>query len=412
MAQMTFAYKVRDAQGQVLQGTLDADNQSLVANRLRQMGYTPIDIQAKNAGTMNKEIRIPGLTDRVGLKQVALFSRQFATLISSGLTLIRSLTILTGQTENASLAKVVTDVRSQVERGTSLSQALSLHPKIFNRLFVAMVKAGEASGGLDQALVALANMLEKQASLRGKVKSAMAYPVAVLSLVLLIVAAIILFIVPIFKKIYASLHGTLPVPTQILISVSNVAVKLAVPLLVLAVIAAVALRKWVKTPQGRSLWHITLLKVPIFGGLVRKTAVSRFCSTLSSLLKAGVPVLEALEITKETVNNVVVARAVDSMGEGVRRGEPIASRLEDQPVFPPMISQMMSVGEETGALDAMLSRSAAFLDEEIERLVESLTSLLEPLLIVVLGGAVGTMVICLYLPMFNVAKLVNNGTNG
>ncbi|HTV11205.1 MAG TPA: type II secretion system F family protein [Acidimicrobiales bacterium] len=409
---MTFAYKVRDQKGQVLEGTLDADNQSLVANRLRQMGYTPINIQAKTQGGMNRELHIPGLGNRVGLKPVALFSRQFATLVSSGLTLIRSLTILTQQTENPTLAKVIADVRSEVERGTSLSTALSSHPKVFNRLFISMVRAGEASGGLDQSLLVLANMLEKQAALRSKIKSAMAYPVAVLCLVLLIVSAIILFIVPIFKGIYKSLGGTLPYPTQLLISISDFAVKFAVPIIIVVVLAAIGFRKWTRTPNGRVLWHTTLLKLPIFGGLVRKTAVARFCSTLSSLLKAGVPVLESLEIVKETANNEVVAKAVDAMSEGVRRGEPMASRLADEPVFPPMVSQMMAVGEETGSLDAMLSRAAGFLDEEIERLVESLTSLLEPMLIVVLGGAVGSMVICLYLPMFKVDTLVNNGSNG
>jgi len=406
----TFAYKVRDTQGKVLEGTLDGDNQTLVASKLRSMGYTPIDIKAKNVG-MNVEIRLPGFAS-VPLKDIALFSRQFATLISSGLTLIRALAILTTQTENKALAKIVSDVRSQVERGVSLSQALDSHPKVFTRLFVSMVRAGEASGGLDQSLITLANLLEKQAALRGKIKSAMAYPAAVLSLVVLIASAMILFIVPIFKNIYASLHGTLPVPTQILIAISDVAVKAFIPIVILVVLGAIGFRRWIKTPSGRALWHITLLKVPVFGSLVRKTAVSRFSSTFASLLRAGVPVLEALEITKETVNNVVVERAIDSMGEGVRRGEPIAARLSAFPVFPPMIWQMMSVGEETGALDSMLTRASVFLEEEIERMVDSLTSLLEPMLIVVLGGTVGSMVICLYLPMFKVDTLINNGTNG
>jgi len=247
--------------------------------------------------------------------------------------------------------------------------------------------------------------------LRGKIKSAMAYPIAVLSLVLLIVAAIILFIVPIFKKVYASLHGTLPAPTQLLMTVSSIAVKAAIPLIFVGIIGVVLFRRWLRTPQGRAIWDTTLLKAPIFGSLVRKTAVARFCSTFSSLLRAGVPVLESIEITKETVNNVVVARALEAMGDGVRRGEPIASRLASQPVFPPMITQMMTVGEETGALDAMLGKAATFLEEEIERMVESLTSLLEPLLIVVLGGTVGSMVICLYLPMFKVDTLIN-GSSG
>lgn len=410
MAHMTFAYKVRDSEGKVLEGTLDADNEGLVANRLRQMGYTPINIQAKSGRGMGRELHIPGLGNHVAMKDIAIFSRQFATLIASGLTLLRSLSILTDQTDSAAFTKVIVDVRAQVERGISLSQALSSHPKVFDRLFVAMVRAGEASGGLDQSLVTLATTLEKQVALRSKIKSAMAYPAAVLSLVFLIVAAIILFIVPIFKKIYASLHGSLPAPTQILIEISDIAVKAIIPLLVVAVLGVIGFRRWIKTDQGRSLWHTTLLKVPIFGQLVRKTAVSRFSSTFASLLRAGVPVLEALEITKETVNNVVVERAVDAMSDGVRRGEPIAARLSSQPIFPPMISQMMSVGEETGALDTMLTKAATFLEEEIERMVDSLTSLLEPMLIVVLGGCVGSMVICLYLPMFKVDTLIN-GSN-
>jgi type IV pilus assembly protein PilC len=410
MPQTTFAYKVRDTEGKLVEGTLDADDKRLVVSRLRQMGYTPINIVAKNAGAMNKELHLPGITDRVKLKELALFSRQFSTLMASGLTLLRSLTILNDQTENKALKKVVVDVQAQVERGVSLSQSLLAHPNVFSRLFVSMVRAGEASGGLDQSLNSLATMLEKQAALRGKIKSAMAYPVAVLCLVLLIVTAIILFIVPIFKKIYASLHGTLPYPTRLLISLSNAAVKFGLPIgLPVIVLIGVGLARWVKTPQGRAVWDTTILKLPIFGSLMRKTAISRFCSTFAALLRAGVPVLESLEITKETVNNVVVAKGVDAMAEGVRRGEPIAARLVSQPIFPPMISQMMTVGEETGALDSMLQRSAVFLDEEIQRTVDSLTSLMEPVLIVILGSAVGSMVIALYLPMFNVAKLVNAG---
>jgi type IV pilus assembly protein PilC len=410
MAQTTYAYKVRDTNGKVVEGTLDADNQTLVASRLREMGYTPVNIQAKSAGGMNIEIRVPGFGNRVPLKEVALFSRQFATLIASGLTLIRSLTILTSQTENAALAKIVTDVRGQVERGVSLSQALSSHPKVFSRLFVAMVRAGEASGGLDQSLTTLSTMLERQAALRGKIKSAMAYPATVLCLVCLILTAMILFIVPVFKNIYASLGAKLPLPTLVLIKLSDIAVKFFVPILILVVIGVILLKRWLRTPQGKAAWDITILKVPIFGALMRKTAIARFCSTFSSLLRAGVPVLESLDITKETVSNIVVARAVESMAEGVQRGETMTQRLPQHPIFPAMVAQMMSVGEETGALDAMLGRAAGFLEEEIERTVSALTSLLEPLMIVILGGCVGTMVICLYLPMFKVDTLINGSS--
>jgi type IV pilus assembly protein PilC len=414
MPQLTYDYKVRDGGGKIVSGTLDADNTALVAKRLREMGYVPIDISARSAagGAMRKDLHLPGMGGRVPLKVLAIFSRQFATLISSGLTLFKSITILEEQTEHVALAKVIGDVRVQVERGVSLSEALTQHPKAFNHLYVAMVKAGEASGSLDKALLSLAATMEKQVELRGKIKSAMAYPVAALCIVLLIAAAVLLFIVPVFKGIFKELGGTLPTPTLILVDISNIATHYFPFVLVGLVLLVLGFRYLIKTPNGRAAWDVTKLKAPIFGELARKTAISRFTSTLSALLSAGVPIMEALEITRETVNNTVVARGVNSIIDGVKKGEPIARGLQGHPVFPSMISQMISVGEETGGLDLMLAKAATFLDGEIERTVDSLTSLLEPLMIVVLGGAVGSMVICLYLPMFKVDTLINNGHNG
>jgi type IV pilus assembly protein PilC len=409
MPQTTFAYKVRDSDGKVLQGTLDADNTTLVAKRLRQMGYVPINIEAKSSGSMRKELHFPGRGERVPLKELAVFSRQFATLISAGMTLIRALTVLADQTEHPALAKVLGDMRSQVERGVSLSESLAAHPKVFDRLYIAIVRAGEASGGLDGALISLADQMEKRVKLRGEIKSAMAYPVAALCIVLAIASAVLLFIVPVFKSIYKSLGGTLPAPTRALVAVSDIMVRFFPVVLVVLVLIAMGFRYLISTPNGRVAWDTAKLKAPVFGGLVRKTALSRFSSTLSVLLRAGVPVLESLEITREASGNVVVAKGIESIIDSVKRGEPITKGLEQHPVFPAMISQMIGVGEETGALDDMLTKAAAFLDGEIERTVSALTSLLEPLMIVILGGAVGTMVICLYLPMFNVDKLVNAG---
>ena len=414
MAQLTYDYKVRDTAGKVIKGTLDADNTGLVVKRLREMGYVPLDISARRgaSGAMRKDLHIPGMGGRVPLKVLAIFSRQFATLISSGLTLFKAITILEEQTEHPGLAKVVADVRAQVERGMALSEALAKHPKAFSRLYVAMVKAGEASGALDKALLSLANTMEKQVELRGKIKSAMAYPVASLGIVLAIGAAVLLFIVPVFKGIFAQLGGKLPAPTLVLVDLSNITVNYFPFVLVGLVLVVIGFRRLIKTPNGRVAWDTTKLKMPIFGGLMRKTALSRFTSTLSALLQAGVPVLESLEITRETVGNVVVAKGVDSIIDGVKKGEPIARGLSAHAVFPSMITHMINVGEETGGLDTMLAKAATFLDNEIERTVESLTSLLEPLMIVVLGGAVGSMVICLYLPMFKVDTLINNGHNG
>ena len=374
------------------------------------MGYVPIDIAAKNAGAsgaMKKDLHLPGMGGRVPLKILALFSRQFATLVNAGLTLIRALSIMEEQTEHPALAKVLTDVRLQVERGVALSEALNGYPKVFGHLYIAMIRAGEASGGLDRSLLSLAETMEKQVALRGKIKSAMAYPVTAMCIVVAIASAILLFIVPIFKGIYKTLGGTLPAPTLILVDISDAVVRFFPFVLVGLVLLVIAMRWFISRPDGRVLWDTTKLKVPIFGGLVRKTALSRFSSTLSALLRAGVPVLEALEITRETVGNVVVAKGIDSVIAGVKSGEPFAAGLTGHPVFPSMVTHMISVGEETGALDDMLGKVSGFLDEEIERTVDALTSLLEPLMIVVLGGAVGAMVICLYLPMFNVDTLVN-----
>lgn len=404
----TYAYKVRDKSGKILTGSLDADNTALVANRLRQMGYVPIAIDKKAGPGMKREIPIPGISNRVKLNEISVFSRQFATMINAGLTMLRSLAILSSQTNNAHFHAVIDQVRGDIESGSSLSQALNRHPKQFSRLYVSMIRAGETGGNLDRTLSDLATTIEKQVELRGKIRSAMTYPIMVLLLVTGILGAMLLFIVPIFKKMYAQLGGKLPAPTQLLIAVSNVVVHGA-PFVLLAIVAlAIAYRRWVKTDTGRAARDRLLLRVPIFGALIRKTSMARFASTLSTLLSSGVPVLESLEITSDTVSNMVVAKGVHAVAEGAKRGEPLTRPLLDHPVFPPMVTQMMAVGEETGALDTLLEKVARFFEEEVQRTVEALTSLLEPLLIVVLGGAVGAMVIALYMPMFDIIKLVGN----
>ena len=402
----TYAYKVKDHSGKTIEGLLEAESTALVANKLRQMGYVPIAIDKKQTTGVKRDLHIPGLGKRVKLKEVAIFARQFATMIDAGLTMLRSLQILALQTESKPLAEVITQIRQDVESGSSLSQAFAHHPKVFNKLFVAMVRSGESGGVLDEVLLQLANTIEKQVELRRKVRSAMTYPVVVLALVLTILTAMLVFIVPLFKGFYKSLNGTLPLMTRILISVSNIFVTLF-PVIVLLVIAGAYLfRRWVATDKGRSRWDVIKLKVPVFGGLVHKTALARFSRTFGVLLRSGVPILEALEITKETAGNGVVARGLEDVQAGVKIGEPIAKPLEAHAIFPPMVTQMIAVGEESGALDTLLEKIADFYDQEVEATVNALTSLLEPLMIVVLGGAVGTMVIALYLPMFNVIKLI------
>ena len=400
----TYAYKVRDSGGKMLEGTLEAESTTLVANKLRQMGYVPINIEKAAGAGLKTEIQL--FKKKPKLKDISIFSRQFATMINSGLSLLRSLYILSEQTENQGLRDVIVEVRTDVEKGASLSQALSKHPKVFNKLYVSMVKSGEIGGVLDSVLLRLSTTIEKQVELRGKIKSAMTYPVAVLGLVLMIVAAMLLFIVPIFEGLYEDLGGTLPLPTRLLLAISSILTKF-LPLVILAIVgAAFAFRRWINTTSGRRAWDAFKLKVPVFGGLVQKTALTRFSSTLSALLRSGVPILEALEIVSDTVSNTVMADAVKDVSVAVKGGESIHKPLQNHKVFPPMVVQMMAVGEETGALDEMLEKIGIFYEQEVEATVDALTSLLEPALIVVLGGAVGAMVVSLYMPMFNIIKLI------
>jgi type IV pilus assembly protein PilC len=400
----TYTYRVRDKQGRIVEGTLESDSTTLVANKLRQMGYVPLAIDKKATGGVRKELHF--IKPKAKLKDIAVFSRQFAVMIDSGLSLLRALSILEDQIENKVLARVVSEVRADVEKGSSLSQALAKHPQTFNRLYISMVRAGETGGSLDAVLLQLADTIEKQVELRQKIKSAMTYPVAVLCLVLLIVAAMLIFIVPMFKTLYADLGGTLPLPTRLLLFISGVMVKMIVPFIVALVLAAYAFRRWIATEKGRAVWDTFKLRVPVFGKLVQLTALARFSRTLASLLRAGVPLLESLEITSGTVGNAVVSKAIGDMQEGVKQGESMVQRLAAHPIFPTMVVQMISVGEETGAVDTMLDKIGQFYEQEIEATVDALTSLLEPALIVVLGGAVGGMVISLYMPMFNIIKLI------
>jgi type IV pilus assembly protein PilC len=402
----TFQYKVKDKNGKLVEGSLEAENAQLVVSKLRSMGYVPIEIQQSGGAKLQRELKLPGFSDRVKLKDVAVFSRQFATMINSGLSLLRALNILAEQTESKALAEIANQVRMDVEKGSSLSQAMSKHPKAFGRLYVSMVRAGEVGGALDSVLVRLADTIEKQVELRRKVKSAMTYPAVVAILVLTIVAAMLLFVIPMFEGIYKQLGGTLPAPTQFLINLSKFLRKLWFVVFFGIIGGVFGFRKWIASEEGRKQWDAIKLKVPIFGKLVRKTALARFSRTLSALVRSGVPILESLDIVAETAGNHVVATAVRETQAAVKRGDPLSKKLEEHPVFPPMVVQMMAVGEETGALDEMLDKIADFYDQEVEATVDAMTSLIEPLLIVVMGVCVGGMIISLYLPMFNIIKLI------
>ena len=410
MAQATlskFDYQVRDKSGNMKSGQPEADSQQAVASKLASMGYSPVKIEEVKESSLQMEIKLPG-SGRVKLKDLAIFSRQFATMINSGLSLIRSLSILGEQTENAKLREVIMEVRSKVEAGSDLSSALAEYPKVFPRLYVAMVRAGEAAGMLDQVLLRVAEMLEKDVRLRSKIKSAMTYPVIVLVMAVLLTAVMLIFIVPVFEQMFIDLGGELPIMTQMLVSASDFLASWygMLTFVAMPVVLWFTYKRVRENDRGRYALDVAKLKAPVFGPLFHKVALTRFARNLGTLLRAGVPILQALEITAETVNNGPIASAVTDVQDSVRQGESINGPLSGHEVFPPMVVQMIAVGEETGNVDGMLEKISDFYDQEIETTTEQLTALMEPLMIGVIGGIVGGMVIALYMPMFQIFDMI------
>ncbi|MDC7120803.1 type II secretion system F family protein [Cellulomonas fimi] len=406
-ATKTYEYAVRDKSGKIVKGRVEANNQAAVANRLREMGLAAVSISEVSTSGLNTEINIPGFGgNKISLKDLAVMSRQLATMIDSGLSLLRALAILAEQTESKPLAKVLAQVRNDVEVGVAFSTALGKHPNVFPPLMINMVKAGEVGGFLDQTLISVANNFEAEVKLRGKIKSAMTYPVVVFVVAILATTGMLLFIVPIFAGMFSSLGGTLPLPTRILMFLSQ-ALKITIIPTVVALIGFAIW--WGKHKNDRGIrervdpWK---LKVPVFGPLFRKIAVSRFTRNFGTMIHAGVPLLQALEIVGETSGNIVIERAAKAVQESVRRGESLAGPLSQHDVFPPMVVQMMAVGEDTGALDTMLAKVADFYDQEVESTTEQLTSLIEPIMIVVIGAIVGGMVIAMYMPIFGIFSLI------
>jgi type IV pilus assembly protein PilC len=405
-ATTTFQYSVRDRAGKLVTGKIDADSPAAVAQKLKSMGYAPVSISASNAG-MKREMALPKLGAKVKLKDLAVFSRQFATMINSGLSLLRSLSILEEQTQSKELAKTLTVVRQDVETGQSLSVALGRHPEVFPPLMVNMTRAGEVGGFLDSVMLQIAENYESEVKLRGKVKAAMTYPVVVFVIAILAVVGMLLFIVPVFAKMFGELGGELPAPTKVLITLSDF-LKTFAPLLLIAAVAGFITWNRIKhKPKVRAFVDPLKLKTPVFGSLFQKIALARFARNLGTMLHSGVPILQSLDIVADTTGNVVVGNAVRAVQDSVRQGESITAPLAEHSVFPPMVVQMMAVGEDTGALDSMLHKISEFYDQEVESTTESLTSLIEPLMIAFLGGIVGAMIIALYMPIFKVFDLIN-----
>lgn len=401
MATTTFNYSVRDRAGKLVSGTLDADSPTVVAQRLRSMGYAPVSIEQANGG-LNRELKIPGFGNKVKLKELAIVTRQFATMINSGLSLMRALSILAQQTENKELARVLGEVRNEVEAGSSLSAAMGKHPKVFPPLMVNLIKAGEVGGFLDSTLLQIAENYEAEVKLRSKIKSAMTYPTVVACIAVIALIVMLTFVVPTFAKIFKGLGTTLPAPTEMLVVISH-NMKFLVPALIIFAIAFAVVWKRIKHKESvRAKVDPLKLKIPVFGMLFKKVAIARFTRNLGTMIRSGVPILQALDIVAETTGNYQLTLAVRDIQDSVRQGESLTKPLTEHDIFPPMVSQMMAVGEDTGALDTMLHKISDFYDQEVEAMAESLTALIEPIMIAVLGGLVGGMIICLYLPIFDV----------
>ncbi len=409
MSATTFEYAVRDRGGKVVTGRMDADSEAAVAGKLRGMGYSPISIAQTNAG-MKKEISLPSFNKRVKLKDLAIFSRQFATMINSGLSLLRALSILEEQTDNKEFSRVISEVRLDVEQGTALSTAMARHPEVFPPLMVNMTRAGEVGGFLDTVLLQVADSFESEVKLHGKIKAAMTYPVAVLIMAIMMTIGMLIFVVPTFENLFAQLGGELPAPTKMLVLMSSLLKVGLIPLIFVSIGASIWWRKVKSTEKVRNIVDPMKLKVPVFGGLFQKIALARFTGNLGTMVKSGVPILQALDIVADTSGNVVIARAVRDVQNSVRRGESLAAPLAEHAVFPSMVVQMLAVGEDTGALDTMLAKISEFYRSEVEATTASLTSLIEPLMIAFLGGIVGSMIIALYLPIFKVFDLVGGQT--
>jgi len=404
----TFAYTSRDAKGRLVKGKMDAQSESMVVSRLRTMGLSPVSVAETKAGSgLNMEIKIAGFEKAVPLKEIAIMSRQMATMVGSGLSLLRALTILTEQTENKRLARALDTIRTQVEAGTSLSDAFAKHPQIFPPLMIHLIRAGETGGFLDKSLESIAGTFESDVKLRATIKSALTYPVVVLIMALVSVVAMLVFIVPVFKKMFADLGGQLPLPTQILVVISENMTWIAPVLLVGGIAFSIWWRQNKNSDRVRGFVDPLRLKLPVFGLLLRKVGVARFTRNFGTMTGAGVPILQSLGIVGSTSGNWVIEQALLKVQESVRAGSNIAEPLEKTGVFPAMVTQMIAVGEDSGSLEQMLNKIADFYDDEVQTTTEQLTSLIEPLMIGVIGVIIGGMIIALYMPIFTIYNQIH-----
>ena len=397
----SFAYVARDtASGREIRSIVEAGSEQAAVAALLRRNLLVVSIQEK----LSKKGKTSG--GKVSLQDLVIFTRQLATMIDAGLAMVQSLQALADQSPNKIMKDVIRDICSRVESGDSFSEALQKHPKVFSKLYVAMVSAGEKGGLLAEILARLATYLENAARLRRKVKSAMMYPTVVTVVAILITLFLLVKVIPVFGEIYTGFGAKLPGPTQFMIKLSEFVKGYIILILIAGGAGVYGWLHFIKTKRGRAFWDAYRIRMPIFGPVAHKICLARFTRTLASLIRSGVPILEVLQIVSQTVGNVVMERAVKAASVDIERGESLAASLSKHPVFPSMIIRMITAGEQTGKVDSMLERISNFLDEEIETTLSGLTSMIEPLLIVFLGVVIGGMVICMFLPIFKLAEIV------
>ncbi len=398
----TYTWQGKTKQGELKKGELVADNVVVARLQLRKLDIRPVRIQEKR----EKPARKFALRKKIPKKSIVVFTRQFSTMINAGLPLVQCLTILGNQQENAAFSNVITKIKGDVESGQSLAEALKKHPKVFDDLYVNLVEAGEAGGILDVILNRLSSYIEKTEKLKKKVKGAMVYPAVVTGVSIVVTAIILLFVIPVFEKMFSEVGQALPVPTQFVIGLSRF-ISSNLIFIILGIGALIfLLRSVYRTEKGKYLIDDLMLKLPVFGILLRKVAVAKFTRTFGTMVSSGVPILEAMDIVAKSAGNKVVEKAIYKARGSIAEGKTISEPLEESKVFPPMVTQMIAVGEASGELDTMLNKIADFYDDDVDAAVNTLTSMMEPIMMVVLGGIVGGLVIAMYLPIFKMGEAI------
>ncbi len=398
-----FIWEAATKKGEIKKGEMDATDETVVRGLLRRQGFKSINVKQKPKDLLEY---LPFLKQKIKEKNIVVFARIFSTMINAGLPLIQCLDLLAQQEENKTFAKIISSVKEDIEGGSTLQDALKKYPAVFDELFVNLVAAGESGGILDIILIRLSNYMEKTMKLKTKVKGSLVYPIIVLVVSIAVITLLLVYVIPVFKKMFEGMGGQLPGPTQFLISVSDYAVSYFPYIIGGVVLFVFVFRRYYRTEKGRLTVDALVLKAPIFGPLLTKVAVAKFTRTLSTMMASGVPILEGLNIVSKTAGNVIVENAIMKTRQSISEGRTIAEPLAETEIFPPMVVQMIAVGEATGALDAMLAKIADFYDDEVDAAVAAMTTMLEPFMMVFLGIVVGGMIICMYLPIFKMASVV------